>query len=162
MSLLFDISPTEEPQKKKAKGRRKEAPAVAEETAFTHRPKASNAAIPKALGTIDHTYRCGDETCQAECHDIWEKARGRWYIECCFCGTGQWVDAIEQEEEPEIVEDDVFRLPEGVRDTFVGMTLDEVAAAGRVDYIKWAAEKCGIDAVREASKTWLASNPDAL
>jgi hypothetical protein len=157
MSLLFDISPTDDPRRAKGKSRRFVTKAVVDEPVFTHRPRASSTQVPKALGTIDHTYKCLDERCQAECHDIWSEDRGRWYIECCFCGTGQWVDAVKQEDEPVVVEEDVFRLPQGVRDTFVGMTLDEVAEAGRIDYIRWAADKCGLEAVREAAKSWLAS-----
>lgn len=155
MTFLFDVSPTE-PQHKKPRKRQVAIDAECEKPAFVPTPKKSG--IPRSLGRIDHTYRCIDETCQATCSDIWNEADGYWHIECCFCGTGQQVPALVEDVEQE-KQEDVFRLPAGGREEFVGMTFDEVSAAGGDYYIEWAAGRCKDMAVREAAKTWLASRP---
>lgn len=155
MSMLFDISPTEESPRRPS---RKKAEPEKPEKIASFAPARDHRFVPapKPLGRIDHTYRCIDASCQAECSDILVEDRGQWFIECCFCGTKQWVPVIaaaaEEEREPE---GSVFRLPHGVRDAFVGMTLDEVSSAGGDWYIKWAAEKCRNAEVRDACKTYL-------
>jgi len=153
MSLLFDISPTDEPQKKRS-GKKKQAEeaAAAPEPAVVV-PKRISDEPPKPLGAADG-FVCINEACGGTCHDIWKKSRGLWLIECFECGTGQWVEAQEEAQE---TEEDSFRFPEGVRDTFVGLTIDEVDALGRRDYIVWAAENCRIGDVRDAAKNWLAA-----
>lgn len=155
MSFLFDVSPSE-PQAKKQ--RKRPAPMAVEPEKPSFSPTPKNSGIPRVLGKIDHTYQCIDQSCQATCSDIWSESGGYWYIECCFCGTGQYVPALIDDVEAE-EQEDVFRFPAGGREEFVGMTLDEVSAAGGDYYIEWAAGRCKDMAVRDAAKTWLASRP---
>lgn len=155
MNFLFDVSPTE-PQRRKSRKRAAEQPVESEKPSFVPKPKSSG--IHRVLGKLDHTYQCLDQTCQATCNDIWDEHDGYWYIECCFCGTGQYVPALIDDVEAE-EQEDVFRFPAGGREEFVGMTLDEVSTAGGDYYIEWAAGRCKDMAIREAAKTWLASRP---
>lgn len=102
------------------------------------------------IGTIDHTYRCADEKCGAECHDILDEEGFEWRIECCFCGAGQRVRAIRGHLKPK---GDGFVFIDG---RFEGKTVDEAAAEPRgLDYVKWAAEHHKRQAVRNACKTFL-------
>lgn len=158
MSLLFDISPSEESPRKPSR-RRAEPEKPEEKPAFAPTRAPRFVVVPKALGRIDHTYQCIDASCQAACSDILIEEGGYWFIECCFCGTKQWVPMVvedAEEETPLGQEESVFRLPMGIRDEFVGMTMEEVSAAGGDWYIKWAAEKCRNSAVRAACQTYLA------
>ena len=89
MSLLFDTSP-QEPERKKAKKRAVEPAPPAPGPAAASLPAV---AIPP-LGRLDEGVACLDTSCQAECHDITDEDRGQWRLECCFCGTGQWIPVI--------------------------------------------------------------------
>ena len=160
MSFLFDVSPTETSDKKSP---RKQRPALAEKQSppapsFVHTPRSYADVVSRELKTIDHTYDCADGACGAQCHDILKQEKGDWYIACAFCGTGQWVPALVDEEE-EKPQDQVFRLRGG---RFPGMTLDEVSLLddGMGCITWWATGKHDDDAVRDAAKKWLAVNEE--
>ena len=148
MSLLFDTSP-QEPERKKSKKRAVE-PAPAATAAVVGLPSVAVA----PLGRLDEGVACLDAACQAECHDIIDEDRGKWRLECCFCGTGQWVPVIRGHLPPPAEGGDfVFR---GGR--FDGQTIAEAARSARgMDYIKWAAAEHPRPAVKKTCETWLAS-----
>ena len=150
MSLLFDTSP-EEPQRKKPRKRAVEPAAAAPAPAVATMPAV---AVPP-IGRLDSGTPCLDESCQAECHDIWEDLKGQWLVECCFCGTGQWIPVIRGHLPPPAEGGDfVFR---GGR--FDGQTIAQSARTERgMDYIKWAAAEHPRPAVKKACETWLASS----
>lgn len=153
MSFLFDstIQSPQEPTRTRRKARR---PAAVPEPSRSGFQPLAIAVAP--LGRLDDGVVCLDANCQGECHDIVEERSGRWFLECCFCGTGQWVRATPGHLPPPPKESE-FRLRDG---RFAGMTLDEVGRAQRgLDYIQWAAAEHPRHAVREAAKTWLASRP---
>lgn len=147
MSLLFDTS-ADEPQRQK-KARR---PPVAEE------PAAAEVFVPAALvaplGRLDEGVACLDTSCQAECHDILNEDCGQWRLECCFCGTAQWIPVIRGHLPPPAEGADfVFR---GGR--FDGQTIAKASRSSRgLDYIRWAAGEHTKPAVKKACETWLAS-----
>ena len=149
MSLLFDTSP-QEPERKKAKKRAVEPAPPAPGPAAASLPAV---AIPP-LGRLDEGVACLDTSCQAECHDITDEDRGQWRLECCFCGTGQWIPVIRGHLPPPADGGDfVFR---GGR--FDGQTLSQTSRSARgMDYIKWAAAEHPRPAVKKACETYLAS-----
>lgn len=154
MSMLFDVSPTEDQVRKKGARPRKAAeatPAGEEQAAAPPLPPVLSQARPLLpLGTIDHTYACPDTRCRAEFHDIVAEDDGDWLIQCGFCGTGQWVRAIPGHLKPR---EEQFTFRDG---RCQGLTLDEAAAMSRgLDYIEWAAAEHPRDAVKNACQTWL-------
>jgi len=152
MSLLFDTSP-QEPQKKK--GRRAAAKEAVIEPVATGVPlPPASAEAPAPLGRLDDGVPCLDQRCQTQCHDILDEERGRWRLECCFCGTGQWVPVIKGHLPPPAEGAD-FLLRGG---RFDGQTLGEVARSPRgQEYIAWAAEEHPRPTVKKACQTYLAS-----
>jgi hypothetical protein len=153
VSLLFDTSP-QEPVNKKAgrKQRVKEAPITAPGMPL---PPAS-AAAPAPLGVLDDSVACVDSRCRAQCHDIIDEIRGQWFIECVFCGTGQWVPAV-RGHLPEPVAGGDFVLRGG---RFDGRTIAAAARDPRgMDYLRWAAKEHPRPAVQKACETYLASIP---
>jgi hypothetical protein len=159
MSLLFDISPTDEPQPRKSKKPAPKRQADAEAAKASFVPAFRR--LADFLGKIDGEVECLDQSCQGKCHDVTDKSRDQWRIECCCCGTGQWVDA---REEPES-EDEVgttqgcFTFPTG---RFIGLRLEEAATHPRwAEYCKYAAKNHADQAVRETCQKWLADNPAA-
>jgi len=153
MNLLFDTSPQGDPPKKKA---RKVAGATQIEEAYVapRRPPIK----PKTLGRVDEGVACLDQNCQAECHDITDEDRGWWKLECCFCGTGQWIPA-EKRPEPAVepAGDGVFRFPEDTR--YPGLTPAEAAAScpRHREWFAYAAKNHPDEAVKKACQTYLAS-----
>lgn len=149
MSLLFDTSP-EEPQKRRT---RKAAPPVAEEPAPQKPFIYIGEAVPP-LGRLDDGVACIDQRCQAQCHDILDEDRGKWLLECCFCGTGQWVPVVKGHLPPPADGAD-FVLRGG---RFDGKTIGEAARSSRgMDYLTWAAKEHPRPAVKKACETYLAS-----
>lgn len=148
MSLLFDTSPQEQ-EKKKPRKRATEPEAAPAAVAYV--PPAGPVA---PLGRLDDGTPCLDESCQAECHDILDESKGQWLVECCFCGTGQWIPVIRGHLPPPAEGADfMFR---GGR--FDGQTIAEASRSARgMDYIKWAAAEHPRPAVKKACETWLAS-----
>lgn len=149
MSLLFDTSP-EEPQPKKSRKRAAEPAPPAPAEAVATLP----AVAVQPLGRLDEGVACLDQSCQAQCHDILDESGGQWRLECCFCGTGQWIPVIRGHlPEPAEGGDFVFR---GGR--FDGQTIAQSARTERgMDYIKWAAAEHPRPAVKKACETYLAS-----
>jgi len=155
MTLLFDTSPTEETRK----GRKKRGAAP---LAAAARPAAEAApqifSVPtRIMGQVDGAVACVYEHCGARCHDIIANEKGRWFLECCFCGTGQWImamdDRLDEPEEAAPVDSDVFAWPQdGSR--FSGKSLDEI----QPEIIAWAAKHEPNEGIREACETWLAQN----
>lgn len=149
MSLLFDTSP-EEPQKRRT---RKAAPPVAE-TPAPQKPLIYLGESVPPLGRLDDGVACLDQNCQAQCHDILDEDRGQWRLECCFCGTGQWIPVIKGHLPPPAEGAD-FVLRGG---RFDGQTLGEVARSSRgQEYVAWAAKEHPRPAVKKACETYLAS-----
>lgn len=154
MTFLFDTTTQfpQEPSRGRKPARRRREGAVE-----PPRPEFSPVVVAVvSLGRVDDGVMCLDQNCQAECHDIVEEIKGQWLVECCFCGTGQWIKAIPNLL-PKPSPKDSFRLRDG---RFAGLTLEEAAMLPRgLDYIRWAAGEHPRHAVREAAKTWLASRP---
>ena len=149
MPLLFDVSPEEPTRKGSARSRRPAAEETPKADEFV--PPVMTAERPLLpIGRIDHTYACPDARCLAECHDIVAEDDGDWLIQCCFCGTGQWVRAIKGHLKPREQE---FRFTAGTRQ---GMTIDEAAATPNgMDFVEWAATEHKSEAVKNACQTWL-------
>lgn len=153
MSLLFDISP---PEPGKAKKNRQVRNAVSEiEKSVSTSPYIGKVTLG-ALGRYDDA-PCLDQKCQGSASDILDEVGGQWLLECCFCGTGQWVPAIKGYLKPK---QEDFRFRDG---RFAGLTINEASLEPRgPDYLKWAAESHPRPMVREAVKTWIASNGGSL
>ena len=151
MSLLFNVSPEDAPDKKRSRGRRQIEPEIPV-PALTIRAISVQAEAGVILGPCDGHYPCIDQACQAEAHDIVHEDRNSWYIQCCFCGTAQWVKAIAGHLKPKEQE---FVFRDG---RCSGLTLAEAwrQPRGR-DYIEWAAAEHGRPAVKQACREWLAS-----
>jgi hypothetical protein len=153
MKTLFEM-PAGDPVDEKRGKKRKPEPTVEPEAVPEFRVSVPLAAM--ILGTIDEGVVCIGQTCQATAHDIVEESGGRWLVECAFCGTGQWIKAVKGHLKPQ---NGVFVFNTG---DYAGQTLDAVGSTPRgMGYIEWSAENHKIDAVRVASKTWLASNANA-
>ena len=149
MSLLFDTSP-EGQQKRRA---RKSVP-PSPETPATQKPLIYRREAVPPLGRLDGSVACLDQTCQAQCHDITDEDRGQWRIECCFCGTGQWVPVVPGHLPPPAEGAD-FVLRGG---RFDGQALGAVARSSRgMDYIAWAAKEHPRAAVAKSCENYLAS-----
>lgn len=157
MNLLFDKSPREEsPRKrgrKKASAALEEEPSISLPTTYHFRP---------TIGRVDDGVACVDSRCQAECHDITDTRREKkvihWLLECCFCGTGQWIPAIDGRlDEPTkapAAQTGEWRFPEGQRGA--GCTVAAYFQESP-DYVRWAATNEGNEEIRKACLTWLAS-----
>jgi hypothetical protein len=156
VSLLFDTFEQESNQRNKS-GRQK-TPSRQKPASQNQEPKKVfiHAAIvaPAPLGRLDGSVACLDRTCQAQCHDITDEDRGQWRLECCFCGTGQWVPVVPGHLPPPAEGAD-FVLRGG---RFDGQTLGEVARSSRgMDYIAWAAKEHPRPAVAKSCENYLAS-----
>lgn len=149
MSLLFDVSP-EEP----ARPKRRRAVAATEPA----RPApAARTYEATTLGRLDGQVACLDQTCRAEAHDIVEEDGGHWRLECCLCGTGQWVPARPGVLAPASTR---FVFHSG---RFAGLSIDEAAMQPRgMDYVRWAAAEHPKKAVRSACERWLAESGAGL
>lgn len=102
-------------------------------------------AVVMPIGKIDDTYDCIDEACGAACHDIISEEGGQWYIECAFCGAGQWVRAVRSKAAPKEAE---FVFRDG---RCAGKTIAQAAADPfGLDYLRWAAQSHPRPTVREA------------
>ena len=156
MSLLFDVSPEDAPRKRARKTIK---------IARNDPPREQNRAIykgesaPAALGTLDEP-TCLDQRCQGTAHDILiedrveidGKPRQAWLIECCFCGTKQWVPVVKGHLKPQ---EKPFAFNDG---RFAGMTVAKAFAEPRgEDYVRWAAKEHKRPAVREACQRHLDS-----
>jgi hypothetical protein len=150
VTTLFDVSPEEPTRSRKARQARA-AVLDADKTPSTS-PYIGKVTL-EALGKYDDEV-CADEACRGTAHDIIDEHRGQWLLECCFCGTGQWVPAVVGHLKPRQEE---FRFRDG---RFAGLTIAEASREPRgPDYLKWAAESHPRPMVREAVKTWIASHP---
>jgi hypothetical protein len=153
MSLLFDTFPEESQKRRGRKQATKAEPAEQPAVRSPLLPVSTEAQKP--LGTLDAGVPCIDSTCLAECHDVTDEDRGQWRLECCFCGTGQWIKAIPGHL-PEPAEGGDFVFRGGRCD---GLTIAEAARTARgIDYIKWAAKEHPRPAVKTACEKWLASS----
>jgi hypothetical protein len=145
MSLLFDISPEEVPDKK---AKKKSPQKKAAEPASAPAQPALEIPACGILGRSDGEYTCD---CGSTYFDIIDDYRGEWLAECAFCGIKIRVPAIRQ-----IVEDKpgfVF-----LNGRYSGMALAQVSETEQgVAYIRWCAEKHKSSAVKEACKSWVAS-----
>lgn len=163
MSLLFDTSPSED-GKQRRKPRRRQGPEPIQSEVEPSVSIPAFVAPKRTLGAVDEGVACADESCGAACHDIVEADRGWWNLECCFCGTGQWIKAIDnrldaKKETPKRDASEVFVFPEGQR--FGGKTINEVFAV-KPEHVRWAAQFEQDSAVRKACQTWLDAREAAL
>lgn len=143
MSRLFDDEP-----RRRRKAAPDPLPAAAPPTV---------ASEVTTLGRFDDRVACLDQTCQATTHDIVAEDRSRWRLECCLCGTGQWVPAVPGVLAPQSAR---FVFASG---RFGGLSIDEAAMQPRgMDYITWAAQEHPRQAVRKACESWLAQSGAGL
>lgn len=146
MSLLFELPPEDRPKKRLPRARVAAVPEIQLKPGpikTVERP-----ALP--IGSIDHTFECGDGACGATFHDILQEDGRHWYISCGFCGTSQWVTGIDGHLKP-LKEEFIFS--DGL---FAGHTISEAAKQKHgIEYLSWAAESHKRPAVREACKTYL-------
>lgn len=158
MSTLFDTSPLEPADKPKARARVPNArarvlvgPPQADDAPEKSRSYIGQTATAP-LGRLDEGVVCIDQTCQASAMDIWEEDGWQWYVECAFCGTGQWVRAIKGHLKPREQE---FVFNDG---RFAGKTVSQAFAMPRgQDYVEWAAKSHTRQAVRAACQRHLDS-----
>lgn len=157
MTMLFDTSPEEVPdRKKKARARALAAPhqqpvSEPEKTPSFIGQTPRRAILP--IGKIDDTFECVDPRCGTACHDILHEDGGEWLLGCCFCNCTQWVRAIPGYLQPKEAE---FVFRDG---RFAGLTLDEASREPRgPDYIAWAAKEHKRPAVKAACQSWLDRN----
>jgi len=100
---------------------------------------------PIALGSADDLFECG--YCGGRCHDVIDEYRGRWKVECCFCGL------VESKARVEGILPEVFVFPSG---RFSGQSIESVASTGKgLRFVRWAAGEHGNIEVREACKKFL-------
>jgi hypothetical protein len=154
MSFLFDTSPQEQTTKK----RRHRDAAEPRETEERYVGPPVRLSAKPAIGRLDGEAFCVDSRCQAQCHDVVEESRGYWFIECVFCGTGQWVPAMTAEPEGQKTpSDEEFRFPDGSR--YAGLTIIEVVEnhPGCLEWLNYAAKSSPDEAVRKSCETYLAS-----
>jgi len=169
MSTLFDLGGDESAKRGRRPKRPKEA-VVAVEIDVAITPPLLAGGVAPILGRIDDV-ACADESCGGEAHDFIEigwaeidgsdRKRRAWKIECCFCGTGQWVAAREEQPEKEDKKPSgEFVFPGG---RYPGMTVAEAAAQPcSAEYLEWAAADHPKPEVRKAVRTWLdLHRPDA-
>jgi len=169
MSTLFDLGVEESPKKSRRPKRPEEAVAAVESESAISAPGVAGDVAP-ILGRLDDI-ACADETCGGEAHDVidrgWAeidesgKKKRAWKIECCFCGTGQWVAAREEQPEKEDKKPSGEFVFAGGR--YPGMTVAAAAAQpGAIEYLKWAAASHKEPEVRQAVRTWLDLNRPAV
>lgn len=153
MNFLFDTSPQETAQKRR-RLRQKSKPAADEPTISM--PKTCH--FRPIIGRVDDGVACVDQSCQAKCHDIADEHNGYWRLECCFCGTGQWIPAIDgrldKPKQPQAAGAGEFVFPEGQRGA--GCTVAEYYEKSP-DYVRWAAAHEPNEETRKACEKWLAS-----
>lgn len=159
MSLLFDTSPQEDAPKRKVRRRTQEV-VVAEEPSVSL-PVTCH--FRPVIGRADEDgVACVDSRCQAECHDITDtrldKKGVHWLLECCFCGTGQWIPAIDgrldEPAPPASTAAGEFVFPNGQRGA--GCTLAAYYEKSP-EYVRWAAANEPNEEIRKACETYLAS-----
>lgn len=159
MSTLFDTSPLEPADKPKvrarvpnARARVRVGPPISETPPEKGHSFLGQISVGPPLGRLDDVVVCIDQTCQAAAMDIWEEDGWQWYVECSFCGTGQWVRAIRGHLKPRERE---FVFNDG---RFAGRTVAQAFAMPRgQDYVEWAAKSHQREAVRAACQKHLDS-----
>lgn len=150
MSLLFPTLPEDDGKKI-----RKSRNAAAPEARVVEEPAMQIPASPRTIiGRVEGDIQCADSACCSTHHDIIDSERGQWLLECWFCGTGQWIEAIDgrleerQQESPA----NPFEWPQdGSR--FAGKPFSGLPP----QVIAWAAENDSSEDTRKACQTWIAS-----
>jgi len=161
MSTLFELPQDDH---KPRRMRRQKEPSPVEKEQHTFSPAGTLEPPAKILGWLDYGHECVDERCRGSAHDIIceglsdidnnGRKKPAWLIQCCFCGTSQWVPVIKGHLEPKPAE---FTFPDG---RFAGLTIDEAAERPQgVDCIRlWATTGHRRPEVKTACETWLAKN----
>ena len=96
----------------------------------------------------DNLFECG--WCGQRCHDIIEEWKGRWKVECCYCGLVQTEFRVEG-----VIPraEEAFVFPAG---RLRGMTIEEAAETPRgLRIIEWSAQNEELPEVQEACRSWL-------
>ena len=152
MNFLFDTSPQKNSAKRR-KLRQQSTPLVDQPTIAM--PKTFHFRL--IIGRVDDGVACVDQSCLAECHDITDDHAGQWRLECCFCGTGQWIPAIDgrldEQKKPQAASGGEFVFPEGQRGA--GCTVAEYYEKSP-NYVCWAAVNEPNEGTRKACEKWLA------
>lgn len=131
-----------------------EKPSRARREPEEFKPKVAiyKAASAEMLGRSDDKYECADGGCDSKTHDIvmCSDDGRRWFLQCVFCGVGQWVKA---EQQPVAADEDEFRLKDG---RYSGLTPAQIdGISGGRGYLEWAAESHPRQSVRAAVKKYL-------
>lgn len=150
--MLFDTSPTDDPDSSpKKKGRKKPPRAAAAPDAVSKVDGGLAAIIARPaiiIDRLDGVVEC--HRCEAACMDIVEEEGREWQIECCFCGLKQWHPAIAGHLKPK---DQGFVFNDG---RFAGKTVEEAFRLPRGrDYVEWAAKEHKRPSVRVACEKFL-------
>lgn len=146
MSYLFDISPDETGRKRSKKKAKSESPRFALANLDTL-PQTQNFLI---RGKADGLFECG--FCGGSAHDVIDEYKGRWKVECCFCGLVETVLKVAGVL-PEAPESGDFVFPSG---RFAGMTVRDAASTERgMKVIEWIATNSDNEQEKNACKKWL-------
>jgi hypothetical protein len=149
MSLLFDISPEEVPEKKRKTPRKKAAAAEPAPATEPDAPMYLGLGPQEIIGRSGGDYTC---CCGSTYFDILDDFRGEWWLECCFCGLKIREPAVVGAAQPQNSD---FVFFDG---RYSGMTLALVSETDQgLAYIRWCAGKHRSAAVKEACTLWLSS-----
>lgn len=157
--MLFDTSPTEDPDSApKKKGRKKTKPADAAPEAaqpIGDYLAAVLAKVPVTLGRLDGIVEC--HRCAGAVMDIVEEDGREWLIDCGYCGLKQWIPSIPGHLTPR---GEGFVFADG---RFSGKTVEEayLLPNGR-DYVEWAAKEHKRPSVRAACEKFLLTTAKAI
>ena len=158
---LFDISPSDDQTKKKAKKKRPvgqpEEPAPVKSFSLPT-PRVIQKAT--ALGVAED-FECLGDSCRCGIHDITDVSFGSWRLECWACGVAVWVDQLDDRFDKPAEQPEAAALPE----KFVfdggwaaGRTIDDVAAECGIETIRLMAEDRRNPSWSEPLKKWLADS----
>lgn len=146
MNYLFDISPDETGRKRAKKREKTEPPRFA----LANLDTPTQFQIVLTRGKADGLFECG--FCGASAHDVIDEYKGKWKVECCFCGLVETVLKVDGVL-PEQPASGDFVFPSG---RFAGMTVREAGSTERgVRVLEWLAENSDNANEKDACKKWL-------
>lgn len=144
--MLFDVSPEDVPDRKKAKkpkNRLEEGPS-SEIPAFSVPRQSARSAPPS--GAVVNGVPCIYEPCRGRLHDLTHEKASAWRIECWECGTGQWIEPA-----PDMLEMPTEATPEEapqaeIKESAGDFVFDDGWAAGKTVAEVYA--ECGLETVK--------------